>query len=764
MKIVIPCMIYMGSALMVYNILHYYLFARKMKKTGVLEMRRTFLYLPFFLLVFFLIGYLITALFGNPTLMMGGILFGGSVFVFLVLNVMIRIVRYIQNDERRISAMYNELREELTSITKDRLAVFRVNLTKDIVEDRAGTDLYDSDKTAQSYTDLMLNRFPDLLIKPADRYGPGLFTREGLLEHFQNGHNAASETIYARRKSVRNGYFLMEAALAQQPVTGEVIAFITERDYNRDMIDRVIWNKALSEEYDGIAYIASGQLGVVLYSDRPKRPDILLSGDGEQDYADVVRRLVGALDLGTAENADELLNALKLDKIERELSEKDAYAVDFSYRAENVFFYKRFTFFAADREAHFYALLISDTTEIRREQEEQNRKLEEALERAKASSAAKTTFLSNMSHDIRTPMNAIIGFTNLARQSVDNPEKTRAYLDKILTSSNHLLSLINDVLEMSRIESGKIELENSSCNLARLMEDFQAMVANLAEAKNQELTVDFSGVTDKNIICDKLRLNQVLLNLLSNAVKYTPDGGRVEVRVLQKGGAADGRGAYEFHVKDNGIGMTPEFAAHVFEAFEREKTSTVSGIQGTGLGMAITKRIVDLMEGSIEVVTAPGEGTEFIVSVDFAISAEETEENADKKDDGIEIDFNGKRLLLADDIAINREIAVATLEMNGFLVEEADDGEKAVRMVADSQPGYYDAVLMDIQMPVMNGYDAARSIRLLENRQLASIPIIAMTANAFEEDRKAAFEAGMNGHVAKPIDVKTLIATLKEIL
>ena len=763
MKIVIPCMIYMGSALMVYNILHYYRFARKMKKTGVLEMRRTFLYLPFLLLVFFLIGYLITALFGNPTLVMGGILFGGSVFVSLVLNVMIRIVGYIRNDENRISAMYNELRHELTSITKDRLAVFRVNLTKDIVEDRAGTDLYDSDKTARTYTDLMLNRFPDLLIKPADRYGPGLFTREGLLKHFQNGHNVASETIYARRKSVRNGYFLMEAALAQQPITGEVIAFITERDYNRDMIDRVIWNKALSEEYDEIAYVASGQLGVVLHSDRRKRLDLLLSGDEENDYEDAVRRLLGALDLGT-ENPDKLLDALKLERVERELSDKDAYAVDFSYHTDEGVLYKRLTFFAADREAHFYALLISDTTEIRREQEEQKQKLEEALERAKASSAAKTTFLSNMSHDIRTPMNAIIGFTNLARQSVDNQAKTREYLDKILTSSNHLLSLINDVLEMSRIESGKIELENSPCNLARLAEDVHAMVANLAEAKNQELTADFVGVTDENVICDKLRLNQVLLNLISNAVKYTPDGGKIAVRISQKGRTADGRGLYEFDVKDNGIGMTPEFAAHVFEAFEREKTSTVSGIQGTGLGMAITKRIVDLMEGSIEVVTAPGAGTEFIVSVAFDIAPEETERDAEKKGDSPKIDFTGKRLLLADDIEINREIAVAALEMNGFLVEEADDGEKAVNMVADSQPGYYDAVLMDIQMPVMNGYDAARKIRSLENRRLAAIPIVAMTANAFEEDRKAAFDAGMNGHVAKPIDVKALMDTLKEIL
>ena len=390
--------------------------------------------------------------------------------------------------------------------------------------------------------------------------------------------------------------------------------------------------------------------------------------------------------------------------------------------------------------------------------------LEEAVEQAEQASRAKTTFLSNMSHDIRTPMNAIIGFTNLAKQSIHEPEKTGGYLEKIEASSSHLLSLINDVLEMSRIESGKLELENGPCYLPGLLDNLHSMVGHLAEDKNQRLVMDCSGIQDENIICDELRLNQVLLNLLSNAVKYTPNEGTIEVRVLQKTGSSEGWGAYEFHVKDNGIGMSPEFAAHVFEAFEREKTSTTSGIQGTGLGMAITKRIVDLMGGRIEVNTAPGEGSEFVVWVEFETRPADKPKTTEDKAENAEIDFANKRLLLVDDMMINREIARTMLEMSGFQVEEADDGTKAVEMVEHSGAGHYDAVLMDIQMPVMNGYDAARAIRALADERLAGIPIIAMTANAFEEDRRNAFEAGMNGHVAKPIDLKELIETLTELL
>ena len=541
---------------------------------------------------------------------------------------------------------------------------------------------------------------------------------------------------------------------------------------------------------------------------------------------------------------------------------------------------------------HYTDLLMRD----------RNKALKSEKEIATAQNLAKTTFLSNMSHDIRTPMNAIIGFTNLALTDTDNAHKMKEYLTKIQASSSHLLSLINDVLEMSRIESGKIEIDETPCSLPEILHDLSTIIIGQVEAKQQELFMDTMNVTHEHIYCDRLRLNQVLLNLLSNSIKYTPSGGKIFVRVTEKDGAPDGYAMYAISVKDNGMGMSKEFAAKVFDAFEREQNSTTSGIQGTGLGMAITKRIVDLMNGTIDVETEQGKGTEFIVHVKFRLQEDSAVEDLkiaepdefhalvvdddfnicdsttkmlnrmglraewtlsgkeavlrakqaleldDKFDlfiidwrlrdlNGVEVagqirstvgenipillmtaydwpairdeaiaagisgfcnkpifiselhnilervlnvsgfteketedpieettDFGGRRLLLVDDMPVNREIATMLLEMNGFVAEQATDGDEAVEMVKKSDPGYYDAVLMDIQMPKMNGYDATRAIRALENPKLAAIPILAMTANAFKEDKEAALAAGMNDHIAKPIDMEQLLGALKKVL
>ncbi|MBE8950273.1 MAG: response regulator [Quinella sp. 3Q1] len=399
-------------------------------------------------------------------------------------------------------------------------------------------------------------------------------------------------------------------------------------------------------------------------------------------------------------------------------------------------------------------------------------------ERAEEANKAKSTFLSNMSHDIRTPMNAIVGYLNLAKDlhkvceacplyqnepCKDNiPDRMFDFLKKIDASSQHLLALINDVLEMSRIESGKMELELDGMNIAGALDEVHDMFATQMKGKNISFTVDTAAVRDKFVICDKNRLNRVLLNLLSNAYKFTPEGGNISVKLEQIGDSHDGTAEYELRVKDSGIGMTPEFAAKVFEAFERERTSTVSKIQGTGLGMAITKSIVDLMGGTIKVITAPGEGTEFVINVSFKIADEMREEiAAENKKAAQVINFTDKKLLLVDDIEVNREIAKMLLESEGFIVDTATDGKDAVEKVAAN---VYDAVLMDIQMPIMNGYDAARAIRKLDDKKLAQVPIIAMTANAFSEDVKNALDAGMNGHIAKPIDVEKMMETLAKIL
>ena len=523
--------------------------------------------------------------------------------------------------------------------------------------------------------------------------------------------------------------------------------------------------------------------------------------------------------------------------------------------------------------------------------------LEGALMQANRASKAKSIFLSNMSHDIRTPMNAIVGFTTLAINHIDSRDQVEEYLKKIMSSGNHLLSLINDVLDMSRIESGKMHLEEKPCSLPESLHGLQNIIQGDVNAKQLEFYVDTIDVFDEEIYCDKLRLNQVLLNLLSNAVKYTMTGGTISFRITEKAGAPEGFAYYEFHIRDTGIGMSEEFVAHIFEPFERERNSTISGIQGTGLGMAITKNIVDMMNGVIEVKSTLNVGTECKVSFMFRLNTEErkpvellefknchalvvdddfntcdsvsymlqqigmraewtlsgkeavlrTRQALTRKDDydvyivdwllpdvnGIEVvrrirretggnvpvivltayDWSdiedeareagvsafcskplflselrsclnslvnnydsGKeykrrakrdhteRILLAEDNVLNQEIAVELLSEEGFQVEVADNGQMAVEMLEKSDPGYYQLVLMDVQMPVLDGYGAARKIRSFGNKELASIPIFAMTANAFEEDKQEALHNGMNGHIAKPIDVKKLISTLDRVL
>ena len=531
--------------------------------------------------------------------------------------------------------------------------------------------------------------------------------------------------------------------------------------------------------------------------------------------------------------------------------------------------------------------------------QELNAKLQVAVEKAESANRAKSTFLSNMSHDIRTPMNAIIGFTTLALSNIDDTDRVKDYLGKTLASSNHLLSLINDVLDMSRIESGKIHLEEVEVNLSDVLHDLKTIVSGQIYAKQLELYMDAMDVTDEDVYCDKTRLNQILLNLLSNAIKFTPAGGTVSVRVRQLAGKVRGCGQYEFRIKDNGIGMSQEFAQKIFEPFERERTSTVSGIQGTGLGMAITKNIVDMMGGTIEVQTAQGKGTEFTVCVpmraqteqrpvekiteleglkalvvdddfntcdsvtkmlvkvgmraEWTLSGKEAvlraRQSIEMSDvyhayiidwrlpdmNGIEVtrqirslhddtpiiiltaydwsdieveakaagvtafcakpmfmsdlretlmsalgqkpadavqrllpeknaDFKGKHILLVEDNELNREIAQEILREYGFLVDSAENGAVAVEKVSTAAPGSYDLVLMDVQMPIMDGYTATRKIRALDDPARAKLPILAMTANAFDEDRRNALESGMNGFLSKPIVIDDLVQELRKIL
>lgn len=394
--------------------------------------------------------------------------------------------------------------------------------------------------------------------------------------------------------------------------------------------------------------------------------------------------------------------------------------------------------------------------------EKSKRELEEALDMANKANSAKTVFLNSMSHDIRTPMNAIIGFTDLLGENLGDEKKARDYIGKIKSSSDYLLSLINNVLEMARIESGRSDLDERDISVEKSLD----AVYWIFEAQMKEKHIDFIwdvNVKHNNIKCDVVKLKEILMNIINNAYKYSLPGDSVAVRIEEIPCDRDGYARIQTTVKDTGIGMSEEFLEHIFEDFTRAQTSTESGQFGTGLGMAIVKKIVDLMGGTIDVQSKQGVGTTFTVTLEHKI-AEIAAENREVVKSTEDYSFRGKRILLVEDNDLNAEIAQTILAGTGMTVDRACDGIQCVDVLKGSEPGYYDMVLMDIQMPNMDGYEATRIIRQFEDKRLSEIPIIAMTANAFAEDRKQAFDAGMNGHIAKPINAEDLKTTLAGIL
>lgn len=404
----------------------------------------------------------------------------------------------------------------------------------------------------------------------------------------------------------------------------------------------------------------------------------------------------------------------------------------------------------------------------RRIERAQRMVLEEARNAADAANRSKTTFLFNMSHDIRTPMNAILGFTDIGLKNVDDIDKSQDCYEKIKVAGGHLLNLINDILEMSRIESGKLEITETPMDIRIVSRNIHYMSTTTAEQKNIDLKIEIGELKNPYLYADNLYISEILINLISNAVKYTPEGGWVKYCVNQISDIIDNRVMYRFEISDNGIGMSEEFQKHLYEAFSREQNSTVSKIEGTGLGLSIVKKIVDVLGGTINVKSKQGEGSTFVVELPFRVmddaAIEQMKADILIHNEALEkISFTGKKVLVVEDNELNREIAKEILEDDGFVVDMAEDGSVAVEKIRDAKEGDYDVILMDIQMPIMDGYEATRAIRTIGNK-VSKIPILAMTANAFEEDRKAAIEAGMNEHIAKPIKVDELKETLVKFL
>lgn len=500
-----------------------------------------------------------------------------------------------------------------------------------------------------------------------------------------------------------------------------------------------------------------------------------LEGKLERDviysYSEVIRDYLG--ERVSQNDRERAVAAFSIDTITNELAEKEEYTVTYRIQEKGEIhtYQAKFARLEWTEEKRNNVIVgFSNIDHLVEEEEKQRHILEDALNAAQNASYAKTTFLNNMSHDIRTPMNAIMGFSRLATQNIENPELVQNYLRKIESSSNHLLSLINDVLDMSRIESGKITLEEQPHSLKEIWQDVQTIVdANLRD-KQLKLIIHTDNIRQDVVICDKLRLQQVFLNLIGNAIKFTEPGGKITFSVKQREVQRKGYVSYKFRISDTGIGISEEFLPHVFTAFSRERSSKVRTVQGTGLGLAITQNIVDMMGGIITVKSKLGEGTTFRVMLDFKIpdedyaSCEAIEASENESDHFDEKIITGKRILLVEDNELNQEIAVALLGQAGALVETVSDGIEAVERIKSAETVEFDLILMDIQMPEMDGYEATRRIRNMEDNPMKDIPIVAMTANAFEEDKNTALASGMNGHVAKPIEVGKLMKMMQRLL
>ena len=408
-------------------------------------------------------------------------------------------------------------------------------------------------------------------------------------------------------------------------------------------------------------------------------------------------------------------------------------------------------------------LVFNDVTDQKKKELQANIELEDAYNKSQSASKAKTSFLFNMSHDIRTPMNAILGFADLIEKHLDEKDKCKMYLQKLKSSSSFLLSLINNILDMARIESGQTEIVESVWNVNNFVSDLVSVFESAIKEKNLKF-IKFMDIKHENVYCDATRLRQIYLNIISNAVKYTPNGGEIKLIIKEIESDKEGYARFQTVVSDTGIGMSKEFLPHIFEEFSREKTTTESRVVGTGLGMPIVKTLVTLMHGTIEVESEQGVGTKFTVTLDHRIARKEEikVEHEEIKDKDI-VSYKGKRILLAEDNELNTEIAVTILEEAGFIVEHAENGQVCVDMIKNAKIGYYDLVLMDIQMPVMDGYKATETIRAINNPR-CDIPIIAMTANAFDEDKRKAYVIGMDGHIAKPINIPQLLETISKVL
>ena len=805
-------------------------------------------------------------------------------------------VTAIKDSERQAKQMYESVLNELENIASESLVSLRLNLTKGIVEDVHGHGLNSVDVKGVSIAENFNRRAEILPLERDKRRFKRNFSAQKLLAAYNNGITNLSDVFFCELSNGEKCFVDYSVTLSRNPATGDIMAFTTERECNNELVNDAILNKALVEQYDMITYIIDDKYGVVIGDADKIKSGSIFPSERTGSYTKYIEEKVKPVLIGSDKEKSQLLEKLSPKRIEKNLQHKEPYEVNLACEINGEIFYKRFVFYVVNKEAKFYILLKSDTTELQREQIKRNEQLKEALDVANQANSAKTAFLSSMSHEMRTPMNAIIGLDAIALKEPDLSDRTREHLNKIGESARHLLSLINDILDMSRIEGGKMVLKNEEFSFGKMLEQINTMFSGQCAAKNLTYNCNVIGAVDEYYIGDVTKLKQVLINILGNAVKFTKKGS-ISL-VIERVAKFENKTTLRFIVKDTGIGMDKNYLPKIFDVFSQEDSTSLNAYGGTGLGMSITKNIIEIMNGNISVKSEKNVGSEFTVNVtlhnsdkvkvaaETGISAKDLKVLVVDDDpvacehaklileelgiavdtvlngndaiemiklhqarrepynvllvdwrmpdiDGIEVtrrvrelggnesaiiiltaysweevidealqagvdrfmskplfantvmdefsqaveqkqltfgndkepaDLTGKRILIAEDMPVNAEIITMILEMREMEVDHAENGKLCVEMFEKSAPNYYDAILMDIRMPIMDGLTATENIRALPREDAKKIPIIALTANAFDEDVQRSLQAGMNAHLTKPVEPEHLYQTLAEFI
>ncbi|MCR4666536.1 MAG: response regulator [Desulfovibrio sp.] len=800
--------------------------------------------------------------------------------------------------EQLLRDAYTNLCNNLYQSNESTLSLFRVNLSQDIIEDMQGVELYPTDSTQIAYSAVMSKRSEQVIFQDERERYIELFDPEELIVGFLKGTSQTSLTLYARRPDGQCRYVTVDANTTRHPMTKDIIAFLSVKEANTSKVKETLLDRILSRQFDMVAWLNENAYGVVIGNASSIENGSIFPETMTGDYPTYIHEQVEPKLHGTDKECEAMTKALKIDTIRKALSHTNPYKVNIAVNVDNETWFKRFDFYAVDPEARFIVVLKSDTTSIQRKQMRINHRLKDALKESQEASVAKTAFLSRMSHEIRTPMNAIIGLGALALREQEISPQIRDYLTKIDSSAKYLLSLINDILDMSRIESGRMTIKKEEFSFKEFLDLVQTMADGQCRDRGLSFSATLVGEVDEYYIGDSTKLRQVLINILGNAVKFTGPGGSISLKV-ERLSKTEEESVLSFLIKDTGIGIEAEFIPKIFEPFCQEDSSNTSRYGGSGLGLAITKNIVSLMNGSISVESEKNKGTEFLVTVslrnvqhgrsvhDFSIDpgrmrvlvidddptelrhahvileeigissvgvsdekalelismhharcedfdlilvdlrmpekdgilavkeirgilgqepvifiltacnwTDEEETHAKevgcdgflvkpvqaktvleefkqttqqrstcrKEQDNTSCDLSGSTILLVEDVAINAEIMKQLLGIMHISVEHAENGKLAVECFKNAPEGHYDAILMDVRMPVMDGLSATRAIRQIGTDEARDIPIIAMTANAFDEDVQHSLEAGMNAHLAKPVNPEQLQKTLAQLI